>query len=74
MTDRPRIIVNAMPSDYTLVGRVVSLVTAPGYEWPADNITSIAFHAEGQEPWKGRSFGAIRRKTCITIYGPGEAA
>lgn len=70
---RPRVIVNALPEDYGLVGRVVRRVLAPDYEWPADGITSVAFHAEGQEPWQGRSFGVRRNKTCITVYGPATA-
>lgn len=61
----PRIIVNASPLDYVLVGRVVRTVTDPAYTWPADNIACIQFG----DDW-GCTFSAIRRKSCITIYGP----
>jgi len=71
---RPRIIVNAIPDDYVLVGRMVRKITAPDYEWPEDGITSLSFYAEGQDPWQGRTFGARRNKSSITIYGPGESA
>lgn len=69
---RPRVIVNAMLSDYSLVARVAERVLADGYEWPADGITSVSFYTDGQEPWQGRNFGVKRNKSCITIYGPGD--
>lgn len=71
---RPRVIVNALPEDYVLVGRVVKTVTATDYEWPADGIVCLAFLRPEQEPWQGRNFHARRNKTCITVYGPGETA
>ena len=71
---RPRVIVNALPEDYVLVGRVVQVVTAASYEWPADGITSIAFCSVSQKPWQGRTFGVRRNKSSITVYGPGKTA
>lgn len=74
MSNRPRVIVNALLSDYSLVARVAERVLADGYEWPDDGITTVSFYAKGQEYWQGRDFGVKRNKSCITIYGPGEPA
>lgn len=74
MSNIPRVIVNALLSDYYLVARAAKMVLAEDYEWPADGITSIAFFSQGQEPWQGRSFGVKRNKNCITIYGPEDEA
>ena len=70
----PRVIVVAHPNDYKLVGRVVERVLAPDYQWPEDNIASVCFHRQDQEPWQGRHFGVRRNKASITVYGPGDPA
>lgn len=62
----PRVIVNAHPADYVLVGRVVQLVTAPGYRWSSDNYACIAY-GDGTAQ---RTFWARRNAASITVYGP----
>lgn len=61
----PRVIVYADPVDYVLVGRAIRCVTAPEYVWPADGVACIQYGDK-------LTFGIIRRKSGITVYGPGH--